>query len=55
MSSAAPIKGKPFDKDALYQKMVKHYMEKKGYTKERANEVAQKIVEQQIARRWSKT
>lgn len=48
---SAPIKGKPFDKDALFKKMVDHYVNKKGYTLERANEVAQKIVEQQISRR----
>lgn len=49
--SPAPIRGKPLDKDELFAKMVKHYVEKKNYTVERANEVAQKIVEQQIARR----
>lgn len=50
--SSAPVKGKPFDKDALYKKMVDYYMAPpRNYTKEHANEVAQRIVEQQILKR----
>lgn len=49
--TGSPIKGKPFDKDALFAKMVKYYMEKKNYTVDEANRVAQSIVQQQIDKR----
>ena len=47
----APIKGKPFDRDVTFAKIVKYYIEKKQYTIERANSIAQKEVERQMKER----
>lgn len=42
---------KKFDAEETYAKLVKYYVDKKGYTPERANAIAQKIVQQQMQRR----
>jgi len=46
-------KNKTFDYDKQYQELVKHYIDKKNYKVEHANEIAKKVVEeQQLA--WNK-
>jgi SOS response regulatory protein OraA/RecX len=37
-----------FDPDKVYKQTVKFYIDKKGYSKEQANEIAKKVVEQQM-------
>jgi len=34
-----------FDPNALYNRVVHYYIDKKGYSKEKANAIAQKVVE----------
>ena len=42
-------KDKPFDYDKVYKSMVIFYIEKKKYSKEQANEIAEKVVKKQQA------
>lgn len=42
---------KDFDRDKTYNSIVKFYMDKKGYTKEAANDMAQQVVNREIDRR----
>lgn len=42
---------KDFDRDATYKKVVTFYIDKKGYTKEQAHEVAMDVVKREIERR----
>ena len=42
---------KEFDPDKIYEEIVRFYIDKKGYTKEHANEIAQKIVQDQKQKR----
>lgn len=42
---------KEFDRDATYNKVVKFYMDKKGYTQNQANQMAQQVVTREIQRR----
>ena len=44
---------KPLDPDALYQKLVTHYIEVEKYTIEHANRVTQAIVQREIDKRRS--
>ena len=44
----SPIKGKPFDPNETFSKIVKYYVDKKKYSVEKANQIAQKIVSGQI-------
>jgi len=39
-------KSKKFDADKVFAETVKFYMDKKGYTKDQANDIARKVVEQ---------
>lgn len=43
-----PKKHKKFDPNALYAHLLKYYIEEREFTLEQANEMAQKIVQDQI-------
>lgn len=45
---------KQFNPDLLYNKVVHYYMDKKGLTKEQANQIAQSVVEREAQRRICK-
>ena len=45
---------KQFDADVLYNRIVHFYIDKKGYTKEKANEIAQLVVQKEAQRRICK-
>ena len=45
---------KPFNSDLLYNHIVHYYIDKKGYDKEMANEIAQKIITKESQRRICK-
>lgn len=47
-------KEKILDPMALYEKMLKFYMDKKHYSKDQANDIAQKIVNQQLEKHGKK-
>lgn len=42
---------KEFDAELLYNKIVHYYIDKKGYSKEKANTIAQKVIRREIERR----
>ncbi|MDA7939339.1 MAG: hypothetical protein MPJ05_03975 [Nitrosopumilus sp.] len=42
---------KAFDADVLYNRIVRHYMNKKGYGKERANVIARSVVAREAQKR----
>ncbi len=46
---------KPLDVDKTYAQIVKYYVDKKGYTVEKANGLAQRVVEREQARRVNQT
>lgn len=48
---ATQTKLKEFDRDETYKKIVTFYIDKKGYTKNQAHDVAVDIVTREIARR----
>lgn len=43
-----------FDPNELYNRVVHYYIDKKGYSKEQANQIAQKVVEKEKSRRICK-
>ena len=45
---------KQFNPDLLYNRIVHFYMDKKGYSKDQANEIAQKVVQKESQRRICK-
>ena len=45
---------KQFDASLLYNKIVHFYIDKKGYSKEKANEIAQSVVQKEAQRRMCK-
>ena len=45
---------KQFNPDLLYNRIVHYYIDKKGYSKERANSIAQNILEKESIRRICK-
>ncbi len=45
---------KQFDSGALYNRIVHYYIDKKKYSKEDANRIAQKIVQRELQRRICK-
>ena len=45
---------KQFNPDVLYNKVVHFYMDKKGYSKDKANEIAQAVVRREAQRRICK-
>lgn len=45
---------KSFDANMLYNKIVHYYVDKKGYSKEKANEIAQSVIKREIERRKCK-
>lgn len=49
-SPVKKIQKKPFDRDKAYGEIVKHYVDKKGYSVEHANEIAKKAVNSQQER-----
>lgn len=40
-----------FDVDTLYHRIIHYYIDKKGYTKEKANAIAQRVVMRETERR----
>ena len=54
MAYPAPLLEKRFDADALYNRVVHYYIDKKGYTKENANGIAQSVVQRESQRRICK-
>ena len=45
---------KEFNSELLYNKIVHYYIDKKGYTKEKANAIAQNVITREIERRRCK-
>ena len=45
---------KQFNSDMLYNRIVHYYIDKKGYTKEKANEIARIVLNREIERRICK-
>lgn len=45
---------KQFDANLLYNKIVHYYMDKKGFTKDKANAIAQAVVRREAERRICK-
>jgi len=45
---------KEFDSNLLYNKIVHYYIDKKGYSKEKANQIAQLVIKREIERRMCK-
>ncbi len=45
---------KQFNPDVLYNKIIHFYIDKKGYSKEKANEIAQYVVRKEAKRRICK-
>lgn len=45
---------KQFNPDMLYNQIVHFYIDKKGYSKERANKIAQSVVQKEAHRRICK-
>ena len=45
---------KQFDANALYNRIVHYYMDKKGFTKDKANSIAQSVVRRESERRVCK-
>lgn len=45
---------KQFDMDLLYNRVVHYYIDKKGYSKNKANSIAQSVVKRESQRRICK-
>ncbi len=45
---------KQFNPDLLYNRIVHFYIDKKGYSKDQANSIAQKVVQKEAQRRICK-
>lgn len=45
---------RPFNADMLYNRIVRFYMDKRGYKKEDANRIAQAVVQKEAERRTCK-
>ena len=45
---------KQFNPDMLYNRVVHFYMDKKGYTKDQANQIAQSVVKREAQKRICK-
>jgi len=45
---------KPFNPDMLYNRVVHFYINKKGFSKDKANEIAQTVVQKEAIRRICK-
>lgn len=45
---------KEFNPDLLYNKVVHYYIDKKKYSREKANEIAQAVIKREIGRRMCK-
>ncbi|MDE1862880.1 MAG: hypothetical protein KGI33_08205 [Thaumarchaeota archaeon] len=43
-----------FDPNELYNRIVHYYIDKKGYSKEKANQIAQRVVQRETYRRTCK-
>ena len=43
-----------FDPNELYNRIVHYYIDKKGYSKEQANQIAQKVIQREKSRRKCK-
>ena len=49
-----PMLEKQFNPDLLYNRVVHFYMDKKGYSKDNANKIAQSVVKREAQRRICK-
>ena len=49
-----PLLEKQFNPDLLYNRVVHFYIDKKGYSKDQANEIAQRVVQKEAQRRICK-
>ena len=49
-----PVLEKQFNPDVLYNRIVHFYMDKKGYSKSKANQIAQLVVQKEAKRRICK-
>ena len=45
---------KTFNPEMLYNKVVHYYIDKKGYTKDQANSIAQSVIRREAKRRMCK-
>ena len=45
---------KEFNSELLYNKIVHYYIDKKGYSKDKANSIAQSVIKREIERRMCK-
>ncbi len=45
---------KQFNSDLMYNEIVHYYIDKKGYTKQKANAIAQTVLRREIERRTCK-
>ena len=45
---------KPFNPELLYNKVVHFYIDKKGFSKEQANQIAQAVIKKEKERRMCK-
>ena len=45
---------KQFNTDLLYNRIVHYYIDKKGYSKDKANQIAQSVVQKEAQRRTCK-
>ena len=45
---------KQFNPEMLYNKIVHYYIDKKGYSKEQANSIAQQVIKRETERRMCK-
>lgn len=52
--SLTPMLEKQFNPDVLYNRIVHFYIDKKGYSKDKANLIAQSVVQKEAKRRICK-
>jgi len=45
---------KEFNADKLYSRIIHYYMDKRGYTREKSNQIAQSVIRKEITRRVGK-
>ncbi|MEO9277391.1 MAG: hypothetical protein ABI340_06405 [Nitrososphaera sp.] len=54
MTFLSTVLSHTFDANELYNRVVHYYIDKKGYPKEQANQIARKVVEREKTRRKCK-
>ena len=45
---------KEFNADKLYSRIIHYYVDKRGYPKEKANRIAQSVIQREVTRRTCK-